>query len=322
MDSRFRWNDILIFKSFKYLSPADVVNQGFLLLMSILLIIFHSRIQSWYLLVIANIAAVVLIMFIVVKYEEGEKKSSVLKILRFWYPVIMIIFIFKENYHMVHAINPNDIDKTLIKIDYMVFGVNPTQWFYRFANPLITEMMEIIYILYYLVIVIYGIELYVKKRYDDFEYSVFILFVGFYLSYILYIIFPAVGPRFYLHDFTAIDAELPGLFLTAPLRHILDFAESIPSGAVNPQDYVQRDAMPSAHAEIVILLAYLSHKLKLKSFRFYMPYCILMIVSTVYLRYHYVIDLVAGAVLAIITVLVGRIVFPNDCGVRSAECEV
>ena len=278
--------------------------------MSVLLLIFHSKIESWYLLVTANIIAVVLITLVVVKYESGSgQTSSILKILRFWYPVIMIVFIFKENYHMVHAINPYDVDPKLIKIDYMIFGINPTQWFYRFANPIVTEIMEIIYILYYLVIVIYGLELYLKKRYVDFKYSVLILFLGFYLSYILYMVFPAVGPRFYLHDFAAIDRELPGIFLTTPLRSILDFAESIPSGVANPHDYVQRDAMPSAHAEIVILLAYLSHKLRFRSFYFYLPYCILMITSTVYLRYHYVIDLVAGGVLAVMTVLVGNLLY-------------
>lgn len=285
--------------------------------MAVVLIIFHSRIENWYWLVIANLLAVSLITVLVVSYEsksENEKTDadngiSILRIIRFWYPVIMIIFIFKENYHMVHSINPNDVDLTLIKIDRAVFGGNPTEWLVRFANPIVTEIMQIVYILYYFVIVVFGLELYLKNRYEDFKYSVFILFVGFYLSYIAYIVFPAVGPRFLLHNFATINNDLPGLFLTKYLRTILDFAESIPPGTANPQDYVQRDAMPSAHAEIVILLAYLSKKLQLRSFYFYFTYCILMIISTVYLRYHYVVDLMAGSLLAIITIWIGKIVF-------------
>jgi membrane-associated phospholipid phosphatase len=171
--------------------------------------------------------------------------------------------------------------------------------------------MEIVYIFYYLAIVMFGMELYLRSRYEDFKYSVFIIFAGFYLSYILYMIFPAVGPRFHLHDFAAINSELPGLFLTKYLRAILDFGESIPPGVSNPQDYVQRDAMPSAHAEIVMLLTYLAHKLKLKTFYLYLSYCILMIISTVYLRYHYVIDIAAGGVLAVIAVMIGRFQFPE-----------
>jgi membrane-associated phospholipid phosphatase len=135
---------------------------------------------------------------------------------------------------------------------------------------------------------------------------------------VLYLIFPAVGPRFHLHNFYSIDTELPGLFLTKPLRVILNFGESIPAGIANPQDYVQRDAMPSLHAEIAILLAYLSKKLKLKSFYFYLPYCILMLIATVYLRYHYVIDLIAGAALAVAALWIGKLMYQEKDTVTDA----
>lgn len=298
-----------ILRKFKYFSPPDVVNEAFLLLLSVINLIFSSRIQYWYLLVIGNITAAYLILLIVSRYESMPPGGGFLKFLRYWYPVIMILFIFKESYLMVHAMNPHDTDRVLIEIDKAMFGVNPTEWLYRFANPLLTEVMMIIYMLYYPVIVIYGADVYLKKRYEDYKFSTFIIFVGFYTSYIFYMIFPAIGPRFHIHDFYSIETELPGIFLTNTLRDILNFGESIPNGVPNPQDYVQRDAMPSAHAEIAILLAYLSHKLKLKSFRFFLPYCILMLVSTVYLRYHYVIDLIAGGVLAIATIGIGKIVY-------------
>jgi len=305
-----------ISRRLKYLSPPDVVNVIFLLLLTFLNLLFLSRIQYWYLLVIGNLLAAYLIFWLVSTFEardnpfsislQGGVQSRGLKFLRYWYPVILILFLFKESYLMVHAINPCDTDSVLIVIDKAIFGVNPTEWFYRFANPLLTEIMMITYMLYYPVIVIYGADIYLKKRYEDYKFSMFIIFLGFYTSYIFYMIFPAIGPRFHIHDFYSIDAELPGIFLTGVLRDILNFGESIPSGVPNPQDFVQRDAMPSAHAEIAILLAYLSAKLKLKSFRFFLPYCILMLVSTVYLRYHYVIDLIAGAVLALATIGIGK----------------
>lgn len=278
---------------------------------------FHSVLPYWYILSAVNLSLIFIISIIIIKYEskqEGEKeeiknKPSLLKLLRFWYPMILILYIFKQSYLLVRPINPNDIDLTLIKIDHWLFGVNPTEWMLKFANPLLTEFLQIIYNLYYIIIPIYGIEVYLKKKYDEFNYSVFILFVGFYSAYILYFFTPAIGPRFYLHDFYSIETELPGLWLTDILRTFLDFGESIPAGVSNPQDYVQRDAMPSLHAEIVILLAYLTKKLKFKSFCFYFPYCLLMMLATVYLRYHYVIDLIAGAVVALVPIWIGRVVY-------------
>ncbi len=265
-----------------------------------------------------NLIIVFIISLISVRYEsktsEEKSKFSFLKVLRFWYPVLIILYIFKEIYLLIHPINPHDIDTILISIDFGMFGVNPTQWIYKFANPALTELLQIIYIMYYLVIPLYGIELFLKKRYEDFQFSVFVLFSGFYIAYALYFIFPAAGPRFLLHNFYSIEKELPGLFLTNPLRAILNAAESIPAGVPNPQDYVQRDAMPSLHAEIAILLAYLSKKLGMKSFYFYLPYCLLMLIATIYLRYHYVVDLIAGAALAVIAAILGSIMYSKING--------
>src|SRR4030066_2457957 len=102
--------------------------------------------------------------------------------------MLLILYVFKQSYLLVHLINPADINPLLIRADYWLFGTNPTQWIFQFANPLLTEFLQIIYNLYYIVIPVYGIELFLKKRYDDFNYSVFILFIGFYLAYILYFI--------------------------------------------------------------------------------------------------------------------------------------
>lgn len=309
MDSLFKKENL------KYLDLPDIINLLFLIFLTAVNLIFSKVLPYWYLFSLVNTAISFIIIIIVIKYESSSidkklsERFSLLKIVRFWYPMLLILFVFKEIYILVSPINPYDIDLALIKIDFWMFGVNPTQWSFQFANPLLTEFMQIIYGLYYLVIPAYGIEVYMKKRYKDFNYSVFVLFTGFYLAYILYLIFPAVGPRFHLHEFYSIQAELPGLIFTEPIRAFLNFGESIPVGITNPQDYVQRDAMPSLHAEVAILLAYLAKKLRLKSFYFYLPYCILMLISTVYLRYHYAIDLIAGALTAFITILIAKLMY-------------
>lgn len=301
----------------KYLSPPDVTGLIFLFILSIIEIIYSAIIDYWYLLSALNLILICLIVVIVYKYEsksnfEKEQlnnKFSFLKLIRFWYTVLLILVCFKEVYLIIHLSNIPDIDILLIKIDHDIFGVNPTQWIYRFANPLLTEILEIVYFLYYLVIIAYGLELYLWKRFEEFKYAMFVILVGFFLCYIVYMIFPAAGPRFYLHNFQSINTELPGVFVTGWLRDILNVGESIPANVSNPGDYVQRDAMPSAHAVIAILLAYLSRKIKSRSFYFYLPYCILMIVSTIYLRYHYVIDIIAGLLFAVITIGICNFVY-------------
>lgn len=290
------------------LSPSDITTQIFLLFLTFVNLIFAASVNSWYIFVPVNIIIIVLIALIVLVYEKESNKS--LKVIRFWYPMAMIIFIFKEVYHIIFSLNTGDWDPMLIKIDHFIFGLNPTEWIFRFQNSYLTEFLQIIYFLYYFVIIIYGLELYLWGRYKEFLYAVFVLLTGFYLSYIIYIIIPAAGPRFYLHDFINTDTELPGIFFTKYIRHFLNFAESIPAGvSVDAVKYVQRDAFPSAHTEVSILIAYLSHKIKSKSFYFYLPYCIFMIISTIYLRYHYVIDVIAGCITAFITIILANAIY-------------
>lgn len=207
------------------------------------------------------------------------------------------------------SLEPVFYDDVLIKIDYWIFGANPTQYLYKFNNRFLTEILQICYSLFYTMPVIFGLELYLWKRYEEFKYAMFVIFFGFYLSFLGYFILPAIGPRFTLHNFSNINSELPGLFLTNFLRDIVNLGESIPKDALNPAAIAQRDAFPSGHTELILLIVYLSYKIKSKSFYFYLPYSLLMIFSTVYLRYHYVIDLIAGVVFAVITILITNFIY-------------
>lgn len=299
--------------NFGYLAAADKINVAFLTILLSLNIIFSSVVTYWYLLVLLNIALICFIIYAVPIYEKdcelnpkAEEKFSILKLFRYWYGVVFILVCFKEVYLLIHFISPADYDKLLIQLDYRIFGVNPTQWIYKYNNPLLTEFLQIIYIFYYVMIAIYGLELYLWKRYKEFKYAIFVIFTGFYIAYVLYLIFPAAGPRFYLHDFYSTNTELPGLYLTELIRRILDFGESIPYNVSNPVDFAQRDAMPSAHASLALTIAYLSWKIKSKSFYFYLPYFFLIVFATIYLRYHYVVDIIAGIILAVITILIGE----------------
>lgn len=304
---------------FKYLSPADVVTQSFLAVLTFIFIIFNVKIELWFLYIPLNILLICSIWFLVIKYErkviesklEEKDAGRFLKILRYWYGVAAILIIFKEVYFIIYYLKPPDIDLALIKADFIIFGLNPTQWAYKFKNPVITEFLQLVYVYYYPMIVVIGLQLYLKHRYKEFKFTIFIVFFSFYFSYLLYFFFPANGPRFHLHDFYAITTELPGVFLTEHIRAFLNFGESIPPGVMNPQDYVQRDAMPSLHTITAFLIMYISWKIRSKSLYFYLPYFFCMVAATIYLRYHYVVDIFAGLVVCAVTILVSNVVYRN-----------
>jgi membrane-associated phospholipid phosphatase len=60
----------------------------------------------------------------------------------------------------------------------------------------------------------------------------------------------------------------------------------------------KRDCMPSGHVAIALTVLFLSYHYARLLFYLFCPIVGALILSTVYLRYHYVIDLFAGAALA------------------------
>jgi membrane-associated phospholipid phosphatase len=65
---------------------------------------------------------------------------------------------------------------------------------------------------------------------------------------------------------------------------------------------VAYDAFPSGHTELTILAWWSSRKLSKVWFGAYFAYTSGIIFATVYLRYHYTVDVFAGAVLAVLVI--------------------
>ena len=290
-------------KLLSLLSPADFVSIVFLLFLIALNLIFFPRVPQWLELVAINVAVIALVLFLA--WGAEVKKTRLLVGLHRWYCYLIIIFIFKELYLMVHHIHPTDYDNVLIAIDHWIFGVNPTQWIGQFAHPLLTEILQIAYFSYYILFIILGVELYRRYAIEDFDKAAFMIVYGFYLSYLGYFSLPGVGPRFTLHDFALLETELPGIFLTNTLRAIINAGESIPQLRDHAIDVVQRDVFPSGHTQLTMIVMALGFRYELKSRWVLLAFGSLLILATVYLRYHYVIDLVAGALLAWFTFWTG-----------------
>lgn len=290
-------------RSISYLSPGDLVSIVFLLFLVGLNVVFHARVEQWITLVLVNIAVIFVIALLA--WGAETKKTRLLIGLHRWYCYFIILFIFKEIYLMIRPIHPVDYDQLFISIDRMLFGVNPTEWMAQFANPVLTEILQIAYFSYYILFIVLGVELYRRYAVESFDKAAFLIVYGFYLSYLGYFALPGVGPRFTLHDFSSLGIELPGIFLTDYLRAIINAGESIPPSHLNPIEVVQRDVFPSGHTQLTIVVMALGFRYRLKARWFLLTCGSLLIVATIYLRYHYVIDLIAGALLAWFTIWSG-----------------
>lgn len=289
------------------LNATDMVVISFCILLSILNIVFYSRIEYWYLNIFFNAVIVLLILLITHNIKKG--KSPIWEQLHYWYLVPLIFIFFKELYLMVDPIRGVIYDDLLISIDRFIFGTDPTIELYKISNPLLTEILQIVYATFFFLPVILGIEFILRDKMKELDYSAFIIVYGFILSFIGYLLVPAIGPRFTLHDFATNNLEMPGLFLTDFLREIVNSGESIPAGTLNPAQVVQRDVFPSGHTQMTLLVMILSFRFNSRIRYFFLINGTLLIFATVYLRYHYVIDLIGSVLFMFFTLWSGKIIY-------------
>ncbi len=294
-------------KRFPFLNSADAVTLTFVFMLILVQTIFAGRIGNWVLFIPLNVLLCAFILFTADHvYRHYEKSNIIIRLLRDWYLVPCILFIYTQTSWITHLIHQKDYDPILIAIDRWIFGSDPTQWISQFAHPLITEILQLAYTSYYLFFIALFFELYRRKGLREFQSGAFLVAYGFYLSYVGYLLFPAVGPRFTVHDFFSVNTELPGVFLTQYLREIVNSGGGIPSGVMNPADYVNRDAFPSGHTQLTMVALYVAFTTRANVRWWIFVGGSLLIISTVYMRYHYVIDVFAGILFFLFTIWSGK----------------
>jgi membrane-associated phospholipid phosphatase len=232
-----------------------------------------------------------LAILFILKYSFDRKIGGRLSQWLFSFsPILFVILIYESLGNLIPYLR-KDIDPLLIKIDFFIFGQHPTLWMERFITPWFTDIMSLAYISYYFIPVVLISVLYLKDKMIEFNKAIFVLAFGYYFSFIGYILFPAIGPRFTLDHLYTI--QLKGSLITDFVRDTL-----------NALEHNKRDCMPSGHTQIVLMVLYLSLRYEKILFYILLPIVCLLILSTVYLRYHYVVDLFAGLIFAFISIFV------------------
>jgi len=219
-----------------------------------------------------------------------------LKWLSTWYPILFILVNFTELHYLVHTIRTNDLDGQLIQIDFSIFGAHPTVWLEQFTFPVLTEYLQLVYSSFYFLPIILIVLLILQKQEKEKSFIIFIIVYGIYLSYIGYFLVPAIGPRFTLDHLQTF--QLQGLWLTLPIRETLNTLEN-----------VQRDCFPSGHTAITALTMFYAFKYHKKYFYVLAVIGTSLIFSTVYLRYHYVVDVFGGFVLTAFVIYTAKSVY-------------
>ncbi len=217
---------------------------------------------------------------------EIKRPNPTSWIFRNWYPLIYVASCYKEMANVLPLARRVSFDQPLADLDQRIWGLQPGVWLARIQTPLLTEVLQWIYTAFVPAVLAIAIIFWVRKQYKEFQDYSFLISLGYLASYLGYVLWPSRGPRFLLKDFEGLP--LHGLWLFHGMQTALDKLES-----------VAYDAFPSGHTELTILAWWSTRKLSKVWFGAYFAYTSGIIFATVYLRYHYTVDVFAGVMLAV-----------------------
>ena len=209
-------------------------------------------------------------------------RNRALQFARHWYPLVLYVFFFEELQGLVHAIFPGWFDRWLILFDYNFGGVHPAAWLSRFACPGLNDFMQFSYMTYFLYLVILPAVLYAQGKRAEFWTVMVATAIAHYSVYAIAVLFPVESPYFALASLHLAPLE-GGAFTTA-----IEFIERF--------GRVHGGAFPSAHVAGSVVAVLAARRYKAWLFWICSPFFLSMCVATIYGRYHYIADVLAGIV--------------------------
>ena len=194
-----------------------------------------------------------------------------------------LAFFYNETGQLNHLLF-QPIDPFLVNLEAWLFGIQPSLWLSaRFPNIWITELMNLGYFSYYFIIVGFVLMALYRKP-EQFNRLLFIISQSFIIYYLLFILIPSWGPQFY---FPAPDNQAnEGIFF----QKIIAF--------IQQQGETATGAIPSSHVGITFIIAMVSFRHFRSYFWWVLPFALLLFCSTVYIKAHYLIDVLAGLISA------------------------
>ena len=201
-----------------------------------------------------------------------------------FYPAAFIPLLYESLGPLIQAARGEPRDGLLIAADRALFGTDVTIWLQRFVRPAWNDLFAVAYVTYYFIAIALGIALWIRPDKTAARRFIFTLTVCYLASYAGYFLVPALGPRSTLQHYAPI-ADTP------IARVIADTLDEL--------EHTKFDVFPSGHTMIAVTVLFVAFQRSRRMFWPLLPVAACLILSTVYCRYHYVVDLIAGAVLAV-----------------------
>lgn len=230
---------------------------------------------------ISRLSILIYLIFSFNYKAEVFKKSRLLTDTLIIY--VLLAYFYGETAHL-NTFLFSKIDPLLAMADQWIFGYQPSVMFSaKFSHVLFSEWMFLGYFSYYLMpfIAFFAVWQYQKDKFEEFS---FFILSAYFTYYLIFILLPAEGPQFFFPEpLNQISSQ--GVF--SSLVKLIQQNGEAPTAA-----------FPSSHIGVTVIMLVLLFKYKSKLFKIYLPFATTLLFSTVYIKAHYFIDVLAGLISA------------------------
>jgi len=198
-------------------------------------------------------------------------------------------------------------DHIFANLDWTIFGCQPAMTFSQWlSSDFWYEAMHLGYYSYYYLMAAV-IVFYFCCRYGDFQRASFVFLASFFLFYLIYDLLPVAGPQYYYNTPALsgdawrfpIFPEVGSYFAEHTDALVLEPRGLFSRLVISAQEIGERPtaAFPSSHVGMSVVCMLLAWQARNRwLFWLLMPFFLLLVFSTVYIRAHYAVDAFAGLI--------------------------
>lgn len=190
-------------------------------------------------------------------------------------------------------VNPRTLDRELFALDLRLFGFEPSLALERFITPFASEWFAFFYFWYFLVLAVHSLPIVLCERRErllcEFTLGMIIVFC---VGHVCYMAVPGFGPVKELEGMWT--RQLPSGFWVNTVL------ETVKSGGA------QKDIFPSLHTAAPTFITLFSFRNRQsRPFTYTWPvvafFAVNIVIATMFLRWHWLIDVLAGLALAVLS---------------------
>lgn len=239
-----------------------------------------------------------IIVFVVLLAFFARYQNRFVVFVHLLYPVILMTFLYQTSGKLVHLFVPGYFDSHIVAVEKTVLGGDISLWLDGLSNPWLTELFSATYFSYYFMIPGLALFLFFNRKDGKLKRFMTATCTVFFLSYLIFILFPVECPRYYFA--TQYKSELTGPIFR-PLVNLVIGQAAFRGGA-----------MPSSHVAEALVVMYFAILAYGRRAYFMIAAVIGLALGTLYGRFHYVSDVVAGGILGLAVIWLTLTFYPRE----------